>query len=95
MSNRIIKHSSRYKGPAGDSRPAAEIFGGIEAREKQTQKFEKILTDAFDSVLRSATLSDPEDRISIVWDAAVQWRVKHDLEFAERVNPTRREQTNE
>ena len=35
MSNRIVKHSSRYNGPAGASRPAAEIFAGIEAEHSR------------------------------------------------------------
>ena len=32
MSNRIVKHSN---GPAGASRPAAEIFAGIEAEHSR------------------------------------------------------------
>lgn len=85
MSDRIVKHSSRYKGPAGDSRPASEIFAGIEARKKQAEQFEEMLMAAFDAVWRSATLPSPDDRILIVWYAAVKWREEHDVEFAEMV----------
>lgn len=86
MSNRAVKHSSRYQGPAGDSRPAAEIFSGIEEREKEAEQFQEMLMAAFDTVFRSMTLSSPEDRILMIWYAALEWRMKHDIEFRERVN---------
>lgn len=50
MSNRIVKHSSRYRGPAGDSRPEAEIFAGIEARAQQAQLYKDKLLAAMDEV---------------------------------------------
>ena len=42
-----------------------------------------MLISAFDAVWYSATLSSPDDRIAIVWEASVKWRLAHDLEFAE------------
>jgi hypothetical protein len=86
MSDRIVKHSSRYKGPAGDSRPAAEIFAGIAARDQESKHFTEALIAAFDTVWRSATLHSPEARIELIWETTLDWRMMHDIEFAERVN---------
>ncbi len=56
MSNRTVKHSSRYKGPAGDSRPSAEIFAGIEARAQQAIEYKNKLLSAMDDAMENATL---------------------------------------
>ena len=83
MSNRLVRHSSRYNGPSGDSRPAAEIFAGIEAREVQTQECIDRLNLAMDDVLKNVTLSSFDARVAIVKGTAIEWLMKHDLEFAE------------
>ena len=83
MSNRIVKHSSRYKGPAGDSRPAAEIFAGIEARAQQEQLYRDRLLAAMDEIMEKADLMVWESRAELVRKTAIDWLIKNDPDFAE------------
>ena len=84
MSNRIVKHSSRYKGPAGDSRPAAEIFAGIEARAQQAQLYRDKLLVVMDEIMEKADLMMWESRAALVRETAIDWLIKNDPDFAER-----------
>lgn len=85
MSNRIIKHSSRYKGPAGDSRPWAEIEADMIAREEQASMVKEKLIEALNEAMWAMTLSSHPDRVLSVWDTVVEWRTMNDLEFKERI----------
>lgn len=84
MSNRIVKHSSRYKGPAGDSRPEAEIFAGIEARAQQEQLYRDKLLAVMDEIMEKANLMMWESRAELVRKTAIDWLIKNDPDFAER-----------
>lgn len=84
MSNRIVRHSSRYQGPMGDSRPPAEIFAGIEARRKQAEEYAARLRALMDETMRDATLMRWESRAALVRDVAVDWLTENDPDFAER-----------
>lgn len=84
MNNRIVKHSSRYKGPAGDSRPEAEIFAGIEARAQQEQLYRDKLLAVMDEIMEKANLMMWESRAELVRETAIDWLIKNDPDFAER-----------
>ena len=84
MSNRIVKHSSRYKGPAGDSRPEAEIFAEIEARAQQAQLYKGKLLAVMDETMEKADLMMWESRAALVRETAIDWLIKNDPDFAER-----------
>jgi hypothetical protein len=84
MNNRIVKHSSRYSGPAGDSRPPAEIFAGIAAREKQATEYADRLRALLDEIMRDATLMMWESRAQLVRNVVVEWLTENDPDFAER-----------
>lgn len=79
-----VKHSNRYKGPAGDSRPPAEIFAGIEARAQQAAEYKNKLLAAMDDVMDNAKLMSWESRVDLVRDATYDWLVANDPDFAER-----------
>ena len=84
MSNRIVKHSSRYKGPMGDSRSPAEIFAGIEARAKQAEPFRARLTAAMDDIMQNMTLTSWEGRAETVRELTIGWLFKNHPEFMEQ-----------
>lgn len=84
MSNRTVKHSSRYKGPAGDSRPAAEIFAGAEARSKQMYPYVDRLEFAMRDLLKNATLTSFEGRLDAIRMMTIDFLTQNDLDFAER-----------
>jgi hypothetical protein len=81
MSNRIIKHSSRYKGPAGDSRPVAEIFAGIEARAQQAREYQGKMIAVMNEILEGANLMHWESRIALVRETVVDWLSEKDPDF--------------
>lgn len=78
MSDRIVNHSSRYKGPAGDSRPAAEIFAGIEAREVENDAVQKELIAAIENTLSNRKLASFEGRIQLIRNTFVDWLFEND-----------------
>lgn len=84
MSNRVVKHSGRYKGPAGDSRPAAEIFAGMEARSNQAEPFAARLKTAMDDVRDNMTLTSPDGRVEAVKEIVVDWIFKNHPDFIDR-----------
>lgn len=84
MSDRIVRHSSRYQGPMGDARPPAEIFAGIEARNTQVEEYATRLWALMDEIMRNATLMMWESRAALVRDVVVDWLTKNDPDFAER-----------
>ena len=81
MSNRIVRHSSRYKGPAGDSRPAAEIFDGIEARAQQAEPFRARLIGAMNDIRDNMTLTSLDGRVEAVREIVIDWLAKNHPEF--------------
>ena len=81
MSNRLVKHSSRYKGPAGDSRPASEIFAGIEARAQENAGIHTALTAALDIALKSRQHASFDDRIALIKGVCRDWLFKNDPEL--------------
>lgn len=80
----MVRHSSRYHGPMGDSRPPAEIFAGIEARHKQAEEYSARLRALMDEIMRDATLMMWESRASLVREVAVDWLTENDPDFADR-----------
>ena len=85
MSERLVCHSQRYTGPAGDSRPAKEIFDGMESRSKQADEYAEKLTTAMNDVLENATELSANGRIELVKNVAFEWILKHDIELRDRV----------
>lgn len=83
MSNRIVKHSSRYQGPMGDSRAPAEIFAGIEARAVQQREYTNRLIALMDEIMRDATLMMWESRADLVRGAVIDWLEKNDPRLTE------------
>lgn|GEM_PF-6444949 len=75
MSNRTIKHSSRYTGPSGDSRPAREIFDGIEARAIAGRAMEGALLEALDNAFCSGVFANtrPSDRVDAIKSVFMGW----------------------
>lgn len=86
MSERLVCHSQRYSGPAGDSRPAKEIFGGMESRSKQADEFAEKLTTTMNDVLENATEMSATARIELVKSVAFEWILDHDIEMREMVD---------
>lgn len=83
MNNRIVRHSSRYKGPMGDSRPPDEIFSGIEARHRQAQEYVDRLRALMDEIMSDATLMRWESRAWLVRETVIDWLKDNDPDFAE------------
>ena len=83
MSNRTVKHSSRYQGPMGDSRAPAEIFAGIEARAVQQREYAERLTALMDEIMRDATLMMWESRADLIRSVVIDWLEKNDPRFGE------------
>ena len=92
MSNRIVKHSSRYKGPMGDSRPPAEIFKGIEQRAQQAKTYQTKLLAVMDEIMDNATLMSWEGRADLVRDTAIEWLVINHPDFAERAEQLKKQE---
>lgn len=84
MSNRIVRHSSRYNGPMGDSRPPAEIFDGIEARAKQSEPFVARLIAAMDDMRDNMTLTSPDGRVEAVRGIVIDWLFKNHPDFIDK-----------
>jgi hypothetical protein len=84
VSNRIIKHSSRYHGPAGDSRPSVEIFAGIEARNQQAQEYREEMISIMDGIMENANLMSPEGRLALIRETAIDWLYEHDPNLPKR-----------
>lgn len=81
--SRMVKHSSRYKGPMGDSRPPAEIFAGMEAREKQAEVFRQRLLAVMDDIMANMTLSSFEGRAEMIREVMRGWLFASHPEFME------------
>ena len=79
MSNRIVEHSSRYTGPAGDSRPAKEIFAGMEARSREAEVALSGFHGYLDKIMSDMPLSSHPCRVEAIKDAFISWWMKHDL----------------
>ena len=92
MSNRIVKHSSRYKGPAGDSRAPAEIFKGIEERAQQAKIYRDKLLALMDEIMDNATLMTWPSRADLVRDTAIEWLVINHPDFAERAEQLKKQE---
>ena len=92
MSDRIVKHSSRYKGPAGDSRAPAEIFKGIEERARQAKAYQTKLFAVMDEIMENATLMKWESRADLVRDTAIEWLVINHPDFAERAEQLKKQE---
>jgi hypothetical protein len=73
MSDRIITHSSRYKGPMGDSRPPAQIFAEIEARTKQAEQYKAKLISVLDDIKQNMTLTSLEERTRMIRATVIEW----------------------
>lgn len=84
MSDRIVKHSSRYQGPAGDSRPEAEIFAGIEARAYQAREYAEKLRATMEEIMSDATLMMWESRADLIRQTVIDWLKENDYRFAEQ-----------
>jgi len=84
MSDRIVKHSSRYKGPMGDSRPPAQIFAGIEARIKQTEQYKKKLVAVLDDIKQNMTLTSLEERTRMIRETVIEWMFENCSDFKEK-----------
>lgn len=82
MSDRIVKHSNRYTGPAGDSRPTAEIFAGIEARTQQAGPFMQRLIFAMDDIMENMTLTSTHGRADMIRDIMIDWLYEHHPDYA-------------
>lgn len=87
MSNRIVKHSSRYKGPMGDSRPPEEIFAGIEARIKQAEPFQARLLAAMDDIMANMTMTSWEGRAEMVRKITIDWLFANHPDFMGKRGP--------
>lgn len=85
MSNRTIKHSPRYSGPMGDSRPPAEIFAGIEARQRENESMCEQLVAALDHALQSRKLASHQGRLDTIREIFIGWLADNDLDFREKV----------
>ena len=85
MSNKIVKHSSRYYGPAGDSRAAGEIFDGIEKRAQQSQAALNKLRDCLNDTLGAMTLSSNQGAIESIKNTFIEWWSEHDIDIKERL----------
>lgn len=83
MSDRVVRHSSRYQGPGGDARPPAEIFAGIEARHKQATEYAGRLRALLDEIMRDATLMMWESRADLIRSVVIDWLEKNDPRFGE------------
>ena len=81
MSNLVVKHSSRYKGPMGDSRPPAEIFAGIEARAKQAEPFRARLIADMDDIMENMTLTSFVGRADTVREIMIAWLFANHPDF--------------
>lgn len=84
MSNRIVKHSNRYKGPMGDCRAPAEIFAGIEARNAQAQEYKTRLINVMDDIMNNAMLMSFECRAEMIKETAIDWLFKNHPDFMEK-----------
>jgi len=78
MSNKRLKPSSRYKGPAGDSRAPAEIFVGMEARAVENDAIQKELHTALDNALNSRKLASVDGRLELIRRTVVDWLFEND-----------------
>lgn len=78
MSTRIHYPSSRFQGPTGDARPAAEIFAGIEARQKQAEDYAARLRALLDEIMRDATLMRRESRADLIRKTVIDWLNEND-----------------
>jgi hypothetical protein len=85
MGNRIVKHSSRYSGPAGDCRSASEIFEGIEKRAQQSQTAFSKLRDCLDNTLEEMILSSYEGVVESIKNTFIEWWSEHDIDVKERL----------
>jgi len=94
MSDRIVKHSSRYKGPMGDSRPPAEIFKGIEDRARQAKEYQTKLLAGMDEIMENATLMTWPSRADLVRDTAIEWLVINHPDFTERAEQLKKQEEN-
>lgn len=81
MSDRIVKHSSRYKGPMGDSRPPAQIFAGIEARTKQAEQYKAKLISVLDDIRQNMTLTTLEERTRMIRATVIEWLYENCPDF--------------
>lgn len=77
MSNRIITPSSRYNGPCGDCRPAAEIFAGIERKAEQSIVYRKQITDCLNSILNDKSNLSIDGKIELIRNTVVEWLSDH------------------
>lgn len=84
MSDRIITHSSRYKGPMGDSRPPAQIFAGIEARTKQAEQFKAKLMSVLDDIKQNMTLTSLDGRIQMIRETVIEWLFENCSDFKKK-----------
>lgn len=90
MSDRIVKHSSCYKGPAGDSRPAAEIFAGIEARAEEQKAAMAGFEDYLDGLLSAMPLTSHTGRVAAIKERFIAWWMEHDMDAKERYEEEKR-----
>lgn len=85
MSTRIHYPSSRFQGPTGDARPAAEIFAGIEARQKQAEDYAARLRALLDEIMRDATMMRREGRVDLIRKTVAAWLTENDWRMAKEV----------
>ncbi len=85
MSNKAVRHSSRYKGPSGDSRPPAEIFAKMERRGAEAIAAQDGLNAYLDGMLASRELISGDGMIELIWETVVCWRANHEVDFAKLV----------
>lgn len=90
LSNRTVKHSSRYNGPAGDSRPADQIFAGMEKRREQSEQVLNELEMQLDKALADMTLSSPCGAVDAIKERFISWWMEHDLDAKERYRKGRK-----
>ena len=80
--HRIYKKvSSRYSGPADSSRPAKDIFDGIEARSRENEIISSALRSALDIALMSREYASFEDRVALIKRICINWLYENDPEL--------------
>lgn len=77
MGSRIIRPSSRYTGPCGDSRPAAEIFAGIERKATQSLGYQARINDLLDAILEEKSDLSVDGKIEMIRRTVVEWLSNH------------------
>lgn len=82
---RLVRHSTRYKGPMGDSRPPSEIFAKMEARAKEGAVIRERLIAALDIALNSRQLATYESRLDMINDTYVKWRASKSPSFRDKL----------